>query len=159
MKNRFRVILMAIVAVMLCGCEENTPEPPTFLEVTPNNIAGTWALESFDGVALHEGNYVYIEFVRKDRTYKMFQNTDSAYTRVLTGRYNIYTDSEAGSIIRGNYDYGQGDWSARYIVTELTEERMCWAPLNDPSSICVYIRSDIPEDIYSAYVPDVEEEE
>ena len=92
-------------------------------------------------------------------TFKIFQNTDSAYTRVLTGSYNIYTDNEAGSVIRGIYDYQQGYWASRYVIKDLTESRMCWVALDDETNVCVYVRADIPKDIYSAYVPDVKEEE
>ena len=82
MKNRIAVILMALTALTFSSCDK--PEVPSaFLEVTPNNIAGTWVLESFCGVPQAEGNYVYLEILRKDRTFKIFQNTDSAYTRVL----------------------------------------------------------------------------
>ena len=157
MKNRIAVILMALTALTFSGC--NNPEPPSpFLEVTPNNIAGTWMLESFNGVAPAEGSYVYLELTRKDRSFKIFQNTDSAYTRVLTGNYNIYTDNNA-SIIRGMYDYQQGYWASRYIIELLTEDHMTWIALDDPTNICEYVRADIPEEIYSAYVPDVEEKE
>lgn len=158
MRNRIAVILMALAALTFSSCDK--PEiPSAFLEVTPNNIAGTWMLETFNGVSLAEGNYVYMEFIRKDRTFKIFQNTDSAYTRVLTGSYNIYTDNEAGSVIRGIYDYQQGYWASRYVIKDLTESRMCWVALDDETNVCVYVRADIPKDIYSAYVPDVEEEE
>ncbi|MBR0394045.1 MAG: lipocalin family protein [Alistipes sp.] len=158
MKNRIAVILMALTALTFSSCDK--PEVPSaFLEVTPNNIAGTWVLESFCGVPQAEGNYVYLEILRKDRTFKIFQNTDSAYTRVLTGSYNIYTDNEAGSVIRGMYDYQQGYWASRYVIKNLTSTQMCWEALDDPTNVCVYVRADIPHDIYSAYVPDVEEKE
>ena len=158
MKNKIAVILMAIAALTFSSCDK--PEVPSdFLEVTPNNIAGTWVLESFNGVAPAEGSYVYMEIIRKDRTFKIFQNTDSAYTRVLTGSYNIYTDNEVGSVIRGMYDYQQGYWASRYVIKELTKTQMCWVALDDETNVCVYVRADIPEKIYSAYVPDAKEEE
>lgn len=159
MRNTLLILFVTLTMLITSGCDNKSPEVNPYLEVTPNNIAGSWALLTFDGMPLSQESYVYIEFVRKDRTYKLFQNTDSAFTRVLTGTYNIYTDGEFGSVIRGNYDYDKGYWSHRYIIECLTETSMRWVAKDDPSNICVYVRTDIPQDIYSAYVPDQREEE
>lgn len=98
--------------------------------------------------ALAQGSYVYIEFIRKDQKYVMYQNLDSFGARKLTGRFAIETDEELGAIIYGNYDYSAGDWQHRYIVTDFSKTQMIWTAKDDRSDISVYERCDgIPEDI------------
>ena len=92
-------------------------------------------------------HFIYIDFVRADKTYTLYQNIDSQYKRIITGRFFIYTDAEQGAIIRGNYDYGNGDWAHRYIVTDLTEERMVWTALDNKDDVSVYVRATLPEDL------------
>lgn len=137
-------ITMTVIAVS-CSDKEEYVEPT--LDVTPNNIAGCWRLDSWNGGAISEGSYVYIDFVRADKTYTLYQNIDSQYKRIITGRFFIYTDAEQGAIIRGNYDYGNGDWAHRYIVTDLTEERMVWTALDNKDDVSVYVRATLPEDL------------
>ena len=150
MKNLFKLSLRALMSVALfvaCSKDDNEYQEPQ-LDVTPNNIAGCWMLESYDnGQTLVDGSYVYIDFVRADKTYTLYQNIDSQYMRAITGHYFIYTDDEKGAIIRGNYDYGNGDWSHRYVVTELTEGRMVWTALDNPADVSVYIRATLPSDL------------
>ena len=134
---------MAVVAMTACSDEDPYQDPA--MDVTPNNIAGTWRLASWSGGELTEGSYVYIDFVRNDRTYTLYQNIDSPQLRVITGRYFIETDAEFGAIIRGNYDYGKGDWANRYIVTDLTDERMVWTAKNNSQDVSVYVRAELPE--------------
>ena len=147
MKNLLKT-LFVLVALTLIGCDkgDNTTRN-TLLDVTPNNIAGEWQLESWCGTALAEGSYVYIEFTRADRTFCIYQNIDSAEPRLRTGRYNITIDAEFGAIIRGQYDYGAGDWAHRYIVDELTADRMIWTAKDDPSDVSIYVRTTIPANI------------
>ena len=135
--------LMAMVAMTSCVEDDSKWVAP--LDVTPNNIAGSWRLDSWSGGELAEGSFVYIDFVRADRTYTLYQNIDSQSTRVITGRYHIDTDAEFGAIIRGNYDYGNGDWNHRYIVTDLTETSMVWTAKDNSEDVSVYVRADIPE--------------
>jgi hypothetical protein len=148
MKRIFRLFVLAMMATAVavsCNDKEDYVEPT--LDVTPNNIAGCWSLDSWSGGELSEGSYVYIDFVRADKTYTLYQNIDSQYMRAITGHYFIYTDDEKGAIIRGNYDYGNGDWSHRYVVTELTEGRMVWTALDNPADVSVYIRATLPSDL------------
>jgi hypothetical protein len=149
MKRILKLTFVTIVLSALCACEDKV-ETPRFLEVTPNNISGSWRLESSCGEPLANGCYVYIDFDRKERTFKMYQNTDSFSTRYITGRYFIYTDGEAGAVIRGDYDYGNGAWTHRYIVSDLTSKRMIWRALDDPDYIDIYVRCDIPTEIRAA---------
>lgn len=135
--------LMAVVTMTACSEEEQYQEPT--LDVTPNNIAGTWRLASWSGGELAEGSYVYIDFVRADRTYTLYQNIDSPQLRTITGSYFIETDAELGAVIRGNYDYGNGDWAHRYIVTDLTADRMVWTAKDNREDVSVYVRAELPE--------------
>lgn len=135
--------LMAIAAMSACSDDEGYQKPA--MDVTPNNIAGTWRLQSWSGGDMAEGSYVYIDFVRSDRTYTLYQNIDSQQLRTITGRYYIELDAEYGAIIRGNYDYGNGDWAHRYIVTELTAERMVWTAMDNTKDVSVYVRAELPE--------------
>lgn len=152
MKNLFKRLLLAMVAVtaMFACTEKDGPYPEMSeqqLDVTRNNIAGAWRLQSWNGEALAEGSYVYIDFVRSDRTYTMWQNIDSAPMRKITGIYNIDIDEELGAVIRGNYDYGNGDWTHRYIVKSLTATEMIWVAKDNADDVSVYVRCQIPEDL------------
>lgn len=143
MKRFFK--LAALVAVLVCGaCDDDKEYVEPVLPVTPYNIDGTWRLSEWNGAAPQEGCYIYIEFVRQDMRFTMYQNVDSHYARKRTGRYSI-TDED---VIWGVYDYGVGDWERRYKVTGLTADRMTWTVTDDPDDISVYTRCEsIPEDI------------
>ncbi len=149
MKNLLKIAFATIVLSVLCACSEKI-ETPQYLDVTTNNISGSWRLDSSCGETLAEGCYVFIDFDRKERSFELFQNTDSFSTRYITGRYFIYTDEEAGAVIRGDYDYGSKPWTHRYIVTDLTSKRMVWTALDDPNYFDVYVRCDIPVEIRAA---------
>lgn len=145
--KRYLTILFA--ALVLCSCN-NTNEPTEVLvDVTPTNLAGVWMLESFDnGKSLADGDFVYIEFVRSDRSYTLYQSVGSMYTQTMTGNYFIEIDPAYGAIIRGNYgtdEYNYFDWSHRYIVT-MTADRMRWVAKDDEQNVSVYVRVDaLPE--------------
>ena len=138
-------LTMAVAALLVMFACTDKIETPKYLDVTPNNISGSWRLESSCGQALAEGTYVYIDFDRKERSFEMFQNTDSFSTRYITGRYFIYTDAEAGAIIRGDYNYGNGEWAHRYVVSDLTSKRMTWTALDNSDYVDVYVRCEIPD--------------
>lgn len=143
-------LTMAVAALLVMFACTDKIETPKYLDVTPNNISGSWRLESSCGQALAEGTYVYIDFDRKERSFEMFQNTDSFSTRYITGRYFIYTDAEAGAIIRGDYNYGNGEWAHRYVVSDLTSKRMTWTALDNSDYVDVYVRCEIPDAIRAA---------
>ena len=142
--KRLFILMVAVAAMSACSDESSAVEEQ--LDVTRHNISGVWSLQSWRGGTLAEGSYVYIEFERSDRTYTMWQNLDSAPARKITGMYNISIDPELGAIIRGNYDYGNGDWAHRYIVTSLTSNQMIWVAKDDASDISVYVRCELPEE-------------
>lgn len=137
-----KLIISAAVA-LLCSCHTPNEELERLLDVTPTNIAGVWELESYDGGAtLAEGSYVYIDFVRSDRTFTLYQNIDSMEEVVKQGRYYIEIDPELGAIIRGTYgtdEYDYKEWTHRYIV-ELSEDWMRWTAKDDRADVSVYRR-------------------
>lgn len=140
----------ALALLLLAGgaCNDDKSYADPGLDVTPNNIAGVWRLAEATSGAPVEGTYVYVEFVRRDQTYVLYQNLDSFSARRITGRYNIETDEELGAVIRGMYDHGKGDWSHRYIVRDLTRERMTWIAQDDPDNVAVYVRcAGVPDEV------------
>ena len=141
MKTIFRFTLLALIVTAFCACDDDKSYVAP-LDVTPNNLAGTWQLAQWNGAPLAQGSYVYIEFIRKDQKYVMYQNLDSFGARKLTGRFAIETDEELGAIIYGNYDYSAGDWQHSYIVTDFSKTQMIWTAKDDRSDISVYERCD-----------------
>lgn len=86
MKTIFRFTLLALIVTAFCACDDDKSYVAP-LDVTPNNLAGTWQLAQWNGAPLAQGSYVYIEFIRKDQKYVMYQNLDSFGARKLTGRF------------------------------------------------------------------------
>ena len=145
--KRYLTILFA--ALVLCSCNNTNEQTEVLVDVTPTNLAGVWMLESFDnGKSLADGDFVYIEFVRSDRSYTLYQSVGSMYTQTMTGNYFIEIDPAYGAIIRGNYgtdEYNYFDWSHRYIVT-MTADRMRWEAKDDKQNVSVYVRVEsLPE--------------
>ena len=148
--NRFKSIFVMLAAVLLavsCG-KEKLPEIE-YLEVTPNNIAGEWQLTQWSGSDLDEGSYFYMDLVRKDRKFTIYQNFDSMaqMPHVVTGEFNLETDVELGAIITGMYDYDEGFWAHDYIVRNLTKDSMEWVATDDDTFVQKFTRCSIPEDI------------
>lgn len=143
--NRTRTIVAFVAAALsLLACQEKNDlsEPVVYLDVNANNISGTWELESWNGSPLQDGTYVYLDIVRKDRTYTMYQNLDSFsdVPHVLTGTYALSTDPELGAIIRGSYDHDSGEWAHRYIIRSLTATEMVWVAKDDPDFVQIFAR-------------------
>ncbi|WP_418991040.1 lipocalin family protein [Alistipes sp.] len=152
MKRFFKFALLSLVLTAFAACDDDKSYVDPGLEVTPHNLSGTWQLAEWNGQPLAQDSYVYLDLIRKDRKYKMYQNIDSFSSRLLTGTYNIDTDSRTGSVIYGIYDHGIGYWQHRYYVRDLTAERMTWVAVDDPEDISVYVRcASIPEDITAGY--------
>lgn len=145
LKKTFFPILAALALVSV-SCEKNEiPEPEeTQLEVNANNISGKWKLVEWNEAELSEGTYVYLELVRNDRTYTMYQNLDSFANvpHVITGSYYIETDVELGAVIRGNYDHDSGDWAHRYVVKSLTATTMIWVAKDNEDFVQKFSRVD-----------------
>ena len=142
MKNLSFSALLLAALIMLASCSNKKQNAQPGLEVTANNISGVWQLASWSGAdeMPDSGAYVYIEIERRDQKFTLYQNIDSFSARRITGTYNIYTDEEAGAVIRGRYDYGTGDWQHRYIVRDLTPNSMTWVAKDAPEDVSVYVR-------------------
>ena len=140
---------MALMLVLvLASCTRDEETAPQQLEVTPNNISGIWTLSEVNGEQLPDGLYCYIEFVRRDRIYTMYQKFDSMYPRRLTGSYEITKDEYKGYILSGKYDYGTGNWNNSYIVTELYEGSMLLTADAQSVDVCKYVRcNEVPDEI------------
>lgn len=149
MKNLLKIALLTLT-LAVCGACDDDEQVQTQLKPNANNIAGTWQLAEFDGATLAEGTYVYIEFTRKDMLFDLYQNLGSFSAEKRTGRYNIIEKDGTGTVIRGLYDHGIGDWGHDYLIGEFTAERMVWTALDDPENVSVYVRCDgIPDEIAS----------
>ncbi len=149
MKQILKVMIAAALMFGAWSCD-NTPEeePIPEIEVTTNNLSGSWKLSLWNDQSLPEGSFVYIDFVRADGTYTMYQNIDSFGTRTLTGRFTLYVDEEIGAaVLRGNYDHGAGEWNHRYIVESLTASTMLLVAKDNAEDRCLYERCEIPAEI------------
>lgn len=135
--------------VVAVGCSKSeTTSGNGYLDVTANNIKGTWRMESFeDGKPMAEGVYYYITFDRAERTFVSYDNVKGMGSNMSkkSGRYDIITDGAA--IIYGDFDYGLGisDWEHRYYVRNLTAERMEWYAIDDESINLTFVRAELPE--------------
>ena len=148
MKNIFKLTALAVFLCCLVSCDDDEPIIPT-LEVTPANLNGTWELSEWNGAPLAEGTYCYITFNRKEQTFEMYQKFDSMYARYITGSFSIKNDPYLGAVISGEYDFGNGEWNNKYIVTDLLESgSMIWTAKDNENDVNKYIRCEkVPENI------------
>ena len=137
------LVSMSVISMAAISCiDKPDVEVEEYLDVNANNISGKWELAEWNGSALTDGTYVFMEIVRNDRTFTLYQNLDSFndVPHVVTGSYFIETDPELGAIIRGSYDHDSGDWAHRYIIRDLTRESMIWVAKDDPEFVQKYVR-------------------
>ena len=142
----FRTMILMLSAVALfAACTAEAPVVE-YLDVTPNNISGEWELVQWEGKPLEEGTYFYIEFIRKDRKYVIYQNFKSIaeLPEVLTGNFNIETDVELGAVIIGMYDFDGGYWAHDYEVNNLTRSQMEWVAVDDRNFTQKFVKCKIP---------------
>ena len=152
MKRFLKTIALMLVLTGVFSCSPEEDLTPQSLEVTPNNISGVWKLADVNGQALPEGVYCYIEFVRRDRTFTMYQKFDSMYPRTITGTFVLEDEDDANpmrAIISGTYHYGMGTWNHTYLISELTEEgTMLWTATDDETDVCLYQKcEELPEEV------------
>lgn len=138
--KRIRTIIVAmLVAISLSSvsCRKQGEEDVVYLEVNANNISGKWELVEWSGTPFNDGTYIFLDIVRNDRTFTMYQNVDSFVDmpHVVTGSYYLENDPMLGAVIRGNYDHDAGDWSHRYIISGLTETSMTWTAKDDDTFV------------------------
>lgn len=147
MKTLFRMMALFMLLIGFTACEDDE-ETVSTLEVNYANLNGTWQLAEWNGQPLAEGIYCYITFVRKDKTYKMYQNLNSMYARCVSGTFTVENDDYLGYIISGDYDL-IGEWTHSYIVTDLLPSgSMTWTVKDDSSDVSKYVRCDgVPSNI------------
>ena len=117
--------------------------------MTPANLNGTWELSEWNGTPLAEGTYCYVVFQPQGTDFlKMYQKFDSMYARYITGSFSIKT-TLSGAVISGEYDFGNGEWNNKYIVTDLLESgSMIWTAKDNENDVNKYIRCEkVPENI------------
>lgn len=136
------MMLLAAFAAVSCELVDDGGDQELLLEVNANNISGQWELMQWNDAFLNEGTYVFIDIVRNDRTYTMYQNIDSFkdVPHKVTGSYYLEVDPAVGAVIRGNYDHDSGDWAHRYIITDLTNSKMTWTAKDDPTFVQIWSR-------------------
>ena len=139
--RKFSILILAIASLASCVEKE---EPIVYLDVNAHNISGSWKLAQWNGAALNDSTYMYVEFVRNDKTFTIYQNLDSFINvpHKATGSFYIDYDMELGAVIRGQYDNDSGDWAHRYIVRELTATSMKWVAKDDMEYVQLFERVD-----------------
>ena len=137
-------MFLSAFAAVSCELVEDGGIQEPLLEVNANNISGQWQLKQWNENTLNDDTYVYIDIVRNDRTYTMYQNIDSFkdVPHKVTGSYYIEVDPAIGAVIRGNYDHDSGDWAHRYIITDLSRTKMVWTAKDDPAFVQIWNRVD-----------------
>ncbi|HIW65050.1 MAG TPA: hypothetical protein H9879_02285 [Candidatus Alistipes intestinipullorum] len=161
MKNLLKLTLLLLVATTFASCEKDNSYVDPGLDVSLYNISGTWQLETWNnGEALAEGSYVYIELSYRDgNRFTIYQNLDSFGPRRITGSYNLYTDESLGSVIRGMYDYENGDWTSRYVIRNLYTDRMTWIATDNADNVSLYKRCDgVPQEILDLFKEEIDSE-
>lgn len=143
--NKVKSILVTLAVILSAvACEKKMPgEPPVeYLDVNVSNISGSWELVEWNGAPLQSGTYVFLNIIRKDWTYQMWQNVDSFQDvpHQVTGRFYLDVDPALGAIIRGDYDHDSGDWAHRYIIKDLTKDSMIWVAKDNAEYVQKFVR-------------------
>ena len=138
------IMFLSAFAAVSCELVEDGGIQEPLLEVNANNISGQWQLMQWNENTLNDDTYVYIDIVRNDRTYTMYQNIDifKDVPHKVTGSYYLEVDPAIGAVIRGNYDHDSGDWAHRYIITDLSRTKMVWTAKDDPTFVQIWNRVD-----------------
>ena len=154
MKKLFAILAATALSLGMWSCgpvEPNEPAEPQ-VPITSANIAGVWKLTEWQGAAVEDDMVVYINFVNSGRTYTLYQNVNSSVVDVITGTYNLYTNKNGQSILRGVYDYSDStEWSHRYVVSSLTATTMTLKVYEEGSTttadaeVLVYKRAELPD--------------
>ena len=153
--NKIKSIFAVLAVVLLSvACSKEEPVKEVELAVTPNNVSGAWKLVQWKGqdgsfVDLDGDTYFYIDLVRKDRKFTIYQNFDSMgdMPHKVTGEFNIELSDIGEPIIRGVYDYSEGFWSHKYLVTSLTKTTMVWTSVEDPDFVQKFERCSVPAEL------------
>lgn len=149
MKTIFKLMTLFLLFVGFTACSDDDEPVVEQLEVTPANLNGTWKLVEWNGEALSDDCYCYITFSRKDRTYKMYDKFSSMYPTLKTGSFDITVERNLGYVISGNYDFGNGTWANKYIVSDLLATvTMVWTVKDNANDVQKFERCDkVPSEI------------
>ena len=145
-----QAVMAGIVAIALIvgGCKRGaTPAViATGMDVTYSTIDGSWELIAWNGEALAEGTYCYIDFDRTEQRFEMWFNFDSMYADRRSGTFTIAEDEYGDFILAGRYDYGVGDWNDTYRVTMYSPGReMRWEATSTNNTYTYARIESIPE--------------
>lgn len=157
MKKILRIALAAAVLVSAAACSK-TEEEPAYLAVTAFNVDGLWKLSEWSDASLDGTAWAYIDLDRRDGKFTAYCTieTSDAIPVIETGFYAVNEDE---SSIWGYYEFdNQRWWTHKYVVSELTSDRMVWTAQDDPSEVRVYVRIDaLPDGIAPDSSDDSEE--
>lgn len=142
------VLLACTVVFPSCSDDDNKPKVKT-VAVNYATINGSWKLSKWCGKPLPEGNYCYIEFDRTSHTYKMYDNMQSMYARFTSGSFTLEENPYLGTLISGVYDFGNGNWNHKYIISDMLETgSMVWTVSDNSADFSQYVRVEsVPQEI------------
>ena len=146
--NRLVAALTVVATLLAAGCEKPAPLPTEkSMAVTYATLDGSWQLTMWQGAAMAEETYLYIDFDRREHRYTMWDNIDSMYATDTTGTFAITEEEDDTYTLSGTYDYGVGDWSSDYRVTLSNKgERMQWISRSGSFQTMDFVRIEaIPE--------------
>lgn len=147
MKKFLKMTLLATVLAVVASCDKTEANSETYLTLSPVNLEGIWELTEWNGLPLADGTFAYMEFTRQSKEFTSYSNlnTTDVVTSVRTGRYDIYE----GDVLFGLFYYQDYEgWDHKYIVSELTNDRMVWTAEDDDDEVRVYSRVDsLPDGI------------
>lgn len=140
MKNLLKTVLVALAVTFAASCDRNGEAEEAYLPLTVFNVDGVWELAEWNGSPLADGTFAYLRLTRQDRGFTTYDNLSTFGTHVETGFFDIYQEENA---IWGYYEYDNTRWwSHKYIVSELTGDRMVWTAEDDFDEVRVYVRID-----------------
>lgn len=122
MKSIFKMMALLMFALTIGACSDDDIKfVATMPDVTNATLAGNWQLSELNGVPVAEDAYVYMQFVRRDQTFTIYDKMGSMYAHKMTGKYTYETDEYGVTTLSGRYDNQLDDnrWNDDYIVKEL----------------------------------------
>ena len=150
MKHLLRIASLLIISLAFTACSDDDDEQqPQYLPVTTANLNGTWRMAEWNGTQDTDNWYFYITFDRSDETFVSYERMNSMKGEKRTGKFYLEQDEYTGTYtLSGTYDYGKGDWTHEYEVTQMTDKTMTLTATEDKNDVQKYVRVDeVPTDI------------
>lgn len=169
MKSILKLMMLALLVIPFQGCSDDDEamlpvvtipgvDMSVPVEVTPNNIAGVWKLQRWSGSDQYTPE-VYLELIRRDRKFNIYENYGSMYPRLVTGTFSLESDYYKGAILKGKYNHSSGNWNNDYIVS-LYANAMILTVDGDATDVQIFVRvSGVPADIKDNALSPVDSEE